>query len=737
MPFMPSVQAATRSLPLLFSAGLLTLLAGCGGGGGGGGGTPTPTPTSTVARFAFVANAGDDTLSAFIADNTTGALRHHGYVPTGSGPTGVVVDPSGAFVYTLNETSTDIGLFQLDSLAGTLSEANCDTVTPSTTCSTGGTPVSMVFEPNGRFAYVANQGTNTLTAHAKDSSTGALSDIATQPAIDVTAHNGDTPVRLRVHPDGGFLYVAYDASDNVGVYAISASDGTLTHVTGSPVDSGGTGAADVAITPDGQYAYVANLSGEIGVFTIDATGLLVANGSPLLPGGVTSAYALAIDSSGSRLYMLSQEVSGSVTLFDIQSDGTLVQRDCGSAQTCPTGGVPESIAIDPTGQFLSVTNGGDNTISTFAIDQTTGKLSALRGLAARDTPSALAYTSDTAEVTVTPRFAYVANYTGASLSAFSINSGSGRLTAIGTTVATSGKPTSVNINPAGSRVYATNEVTDDVSVYNINSSTGALTQLSGSPFSLEAPETGPQSIVIDPSGRFAYVANSTDSISAFSVNASTGALTLLTNAPYVTGDNPGSVTIDPTGRFLYTANINSDDVTAFRIDHETGELTLIGTVAAENTPNSIAADPTGRFIYAANVGIGAYNVSAYSIDASSGALSEITGSPFAAGSAPFSLSVDPLGEFVYVANQSSRTVTPYTINQTTGALTAGTDVATESNPQSITVDPSGQYVYVANYGSNSVSGYSINASSGALTTTGSSVATGTDPRSIVATGVVQ
>ena len=100
------------------------------------------------------------------------------------------------------------------------------------------------------------------------------------------------------------------------------------------------------------------------------------------------------------------------------------------------------------------------------------------------------------------------------------------------------------------------------------------------------------------------------------------------------------------------------------------------------------------------------------------------------------VAVDPYGEFVYVANRSTQNVTPYTINQTTGALTAGTTVAAELNPQAITVDPSGRYVYVANGDSNSVSGYTIDSGTGALSTNGS-VATGLFPRSIVTTGVIQ
>ncbi len=737
----------TQLAPLL--ALLLLTMAGCGGGGGGGGGTPPPpTPTTPVARFAYVANFGDDTVSVLIADNTTGQLRHHGYVQTGDGavgdgPTDLVIDPSGQFAYTLNNISLDISLFQVDSLSGSLTQANCDTTSVNLTCGTGGgTPVAMAFGSTGSFAYVANQGTDTITVHQKDPSTGALSGInAVQPPVDDNSGGSTHPVKLSLHPSGDFLYAVHDTSSDVTFYAIDPLDGTLASVTGSPVTSGGTGAIDIAITPDGGFAYVANsTSGDIGLFTVDASGALLPNTtSALLTTGLVPQ-ALAIDPTGQWLYMISKEASGSVSLFAIQSDGTLSAVNCTTTATCAAGNMPESIAIDPTGQFVSVTNGSDNTVNLYQIDQNTGQLSSLSGLVTRNMPFALSYYTDTAEVSVTPRFAYVGNYDGVSISSYSINSGTGSLTAIGTPIAAASKPTAVTTNLSGSHLFVTNETTDNVSVFTISSASGALTQISGSPFPIETnptgPETGPVSISVDPSGRFAYVANSTDSLSAYSIDSTTGALTLLAGSPFVTGDNPSSVTVDPTGQFLYNANINTDNVSAFTIDTVTGALSPIGTTPAGDAPSSIVVDPSGRFVYVANNGFQTFGVSAYSVDPLTGSLSSVPGSPFAAGNAPISISVDPLGEFVYVANRSTNNVTPFRINQSTGALTAGSNVLAELNPQAITVDPSGKYVYVVNGDSASVSRYTIDSGTGALTSNGTA-ATGLFPRSIVTTGVVQ
>ncbi|MFZ3091342.1 MAG: beta-propeller fold lactonase family protein [Nitrospirota bacterium] len=78
----------------------------------------------------------------------------------------------------------------------------------------------------------------------------------------------------------------------------------------------------------------------------------------------------------------------------------------------------------------------------------------------------------------------------------------------------------------------------------------------------------------------------------------------------------------------------------------------------------------------------------------------------------------------------------YTINQTTGALTAGTAVAAGTYPRSVTVDPSGKFAYAANENSSDISVYTINQTTGALTA-GTAVAAGTWPTSVTTTGTIQ
>lgn len=69
-------------------------------------------------------------------------------------------------------------------------------------------------------------------------------------------------------------------------------------------------------------------------------------------------------------------------------------------------------------------------------------------------------------------------------------------------------------------------------------------------------------------------------------------------------------------------------------------------------PRGLALDASGRFLCVANSSNSSADsyVSAFSVDAPSGALTALAGSPFASGLNPVSVAVEPSGKFVYVAN---------------------------------------------------------------------------------------
>jgi 6-phosphogluconolactonase (cycloisomerase 2 family) len=274
-------------------------------------------------------------------------------------------------------------------------------------------------------------------------------------------------------------------------------------------------------------------------------------------------------------------------------------------------------------------------------------------------------------------------------------------------------------------------------MYTINPTTGALTSI-GPPATTN--DVGTDSVTIDPLGKFAYVANEgqydTDgSVSAYSIDPTTGALTSTSGG--ISGNSPAfccftAVAVHPSDKFAYVANGDSfpRSVSMYTVNAASGALTYFGTIAAEGFPTSVVVDPSGQFVYvAANSDSEPEpgSVSMYTINASTGALTS-TGT-IAAGVNPGSIVVDPTGKFAYVANSGSNDISMYTISASTGALTSIGTIATGAGPVSVTVDPTGKFAYVANSGSDDISMYTINSTTGALTFTGST-ATDRSPTSI-------
>jgi YVTN family beta-propeller protein len=355
--------------------------------------------------------------------------------------------------------------------------------------------------------------------------------------------------------------------------------------------------------------------------------------------------------------------------------------------TTTTGGVdPQSIAVDSAGKFAYVANAGCNGgvvgyVSMYTIDPTTGALASIGPPA-----SSLDYSAESVTVDPFGKFAYVAN--------------------LGDDFSSDGS----------------------VAMYTINPTTGALTFIGG--ISGNCPGLCvPLSVVVDPSGKFAYVANGDgmvqNNVAMYTINATTGALTSI--GTIAVEGFAVSVAVDPSGKFAYVATASgtpgsAGNVSMFTINATTGALTSIGTIAAgiiaaEPDPISMAVDPAGKFAYVTNSG--SNDVSMYTIDATTGALTFI--GSIAAGTDPVSIAVDPAGKFAYVANWTYDTdgsVSMYTIDATTGGLTPIGTIATGLSPTSIAIHPSGKFAYVTNSGSNSVSMYSIDSATGTLTLIG-------------------
>jgi 6-phosphogluconolactonase len=336
--------------------------------------------------------------------------------------------------------------------------------------------------------------------------------------------------------------------------------------------------------------------------------------------------------------------------------------------------------------------------------------------------------------TDTPRFAYVANRGSNNISAFSIDSVTGTMTALaGSPFAAGNLPVAIAVDPTGHFAYVVNQKDATLSAFLIDRSSGALTEVSGSPFTTGLSPTS-VAVANIPSGSFVYVANGgAGSLTAYAITAASGALTALTGSPYAAGNSPSSVAVDSTGGYVYVTNKADGTVSAFEI---LGGDTMGGLNVPAGSPFGVGygpqsvVSPGGGIVYVANSA--SNTLSSFGSVGSGNTISKIGRSPYPTGTTPYSVAMNPLGSLYYVANQGSNNISGFLLNAG-GVLDeiAGSPFTAGSEPSSVAVDNTGNFAYVVNTGSGTVSVYSIDATSGALTAiNGSEIATGTQPSAI-------
>jgi 6-phosphogluconolactonase (cycloisomerase 2 family) len=338
-----------------------------------------------------------------------------------------------------------------------------------------------------------------------------------------------------------------------------------------------------------SYAYVANYdTNDISAFKVDvATGALTWVGNT--PTG-TGPGSVVVNSKGTRAYVPNYD-SNDISVYNIDaSNGTL--RQIGGAVA--TGTWPAALSIAPSGRFAYAANFISNSISIFRIDATSGALTNLGTVATGTNPRHLV-------IEPTGRFVYTANWGSRNISVFAIDATTGSLIPVGSPLSVSGTPFNLTTDRAGSHLYMTDFLNvaggNSVSLLHIDQTTGALTADSA----VTSAGAHPIAMVLDASGRFAYVANNLNgaggnSVSAFTVDTNSGAITPIDcgcgQSGYAAGTNPSSVTASPTGTHLYVSNVTSNDITVYSIHSSSGALTRVGTTTTAGAyPMGIAFTP--------------------------------------------------------------------------------------------------------------------------------------------------
>jgi 6-phosphogluconolactonase len=296
---------------------------------------------------------------------------------------------------------------------------------------------------------------------------------------------------------------------------------------------------------------------------------------------------------------------------------------------------PSYLAVHPNGKFLyavgevaQFAGKKAGSVSAFSIDTGTGKLTALNQQSSGgDGPCHL-------DVDRAGKVVVVANYGGGSVQALPIM-GDGSLGEPGTFIQHEGSSANksrqekphghaIVVDPSQKFAVACDLGLDKVLVYKLDAASAKLTP-NDPAFATVAPGSGPRHIAFRPDGKFAYVINELlCTMTTFAWDSAKGTLkevqTISTlPADLVRGFSTAEVYVHPSGKFVYGSNRGHDSIVVYSSDPVTGKLTLVEHESTQGkTPRHFAIHPSGKFLLAENQSTD--NVVVFQIDTDSGKL---------------------------------------------------------------------------------------------------------------------
>jgi len=479
------------------------------------------------------------------------------------------------------------------------------------------------------------------------------------------------------------------------------------------------GVAGYVVMPDGQFK-------TLSVHSIDsATGKLRSAGLTFVSADLyTNPAMLAVHPNGKFVYTDAGFVGFYGYALDSDGDLAPIPGSPFSAPNCR----PLTMGITPNGQFFYVVNEygswqGYSSIWGYSINPGSGVLSPLPG-----SPWALGVEGRAIAFDAASKYLYVESdvggYSDAYVTAFSI-SPTGQLTQIQSILAPGAAGTSgIAITPDGKFLYATGFYVGQVDGFSINSATGLLTFIPG-------PQIGGypgEGLAVDPLGKYVYAGNR-NGIAMYTINSTTGVLTEVAGSPFLTGPESSDFHVESTGNYVYT---NQDfTLTAVKVDRANDKLTFLNSIHSRTqvgtgrwarlgllkSPTSVSV--ASKFAYVLNNED--HSISRYTVDGGDGELAGVGSALTTGGINPQAMTTDMYGNFLFAVNRDSNTVAAFSIHPTTGALTpvSGSPFPTGPAPTGVAVEATGRILYVGNSGDDSISEFSIDPSTGVLTSFGS------------------
>jgi YVTN family beta-propeller protein len=539
--------------------------------------TPAMPAFDAATDTVYVPDGGtDDTPGSALAVIDAGTCDAHTRAGCGQTPASVTVgaEPVAAFVDA--STRTVYVTNRLDGTVSMVDTAACNghvhsgcAQTPATAPVGGSPDFGLALDPASRTLYVANSGSDTLSALDADhcNARDARGCARRAPTLQV----GEVPEGIAVDPHTRTLYVA-DALDN-DLSQFDAAACSATRTTGcrheAPVAATG-GARDLAIDSALHTLYVSR-PGADSLALVD-TRLCHArrtSGCQVAPAGVPAGPApvgVALDARTHTLYV-DDTGDGTVSVIDAATCNVSAQARCAPvAPPIPVGNGNSELALNPVTRTLYVANGGDDTVSVIDAGSCNAIITIGCGVAAATVPvgeGPRRIGIDTATDTV-----FVSEFGGGSGHTVSVLDGT-RCNAAAITGCSVAATIPVGMGPQGLVVdgsthtlYVANQAFDDapgtLSIVDTSLCNGTHTSGCGTTPPTTGTPLGPRALALDPARHTVYTANLGDATASIVAGAACNAVIQAgcgaQPRTVAVGDNPTDIAFDATTGTVYVAD---------------------------------------------------------------------------------------------------------------------------------------------------------------------------------------
>ncbi len=317
-----------------------------------------------------------------------------------------------------------------------------------------------------------------------------------------------------------------------------------------------------------------------------------------------------------------------------------------------------------------------------------------------------------------PYYMYISVQDDDKILVFTMDAGTGKLTPKAE-VPVSGGPSPLTISPDRKVLYVGHR-SSEISSFLIDQDTGGLTQ-SGK-VTLEA---APTFLSTDRKGRFVLSAYYQGAHAAVHPVGDNGAVGDPPTEWLETATGAHAMQTDPSNRYAFVPHIAGNGPNAiyqFRFDENTGHITPNSPPRVEPEeplgPRHYCFHPTQDILYFSNEQ--GCSVTGYRLDTSTGTLSAfqtITTLPagYTEKNTCSQIQISSSGKFLYVPNRGHDSIAGFTVDASTGRLTAIGNVSTEAVPAAFSLDPEDNFLFAAGAESGRLASYRINRNTGQLT----------------------